>query len=159
TMVDPDRRPSPQELDALRAAFPPEWCDEPAGVDAVEAWEAANSVRLPEPYRTFVAEIANGCGLGPPQDGGLLPLGWLPPAFPDAEPRALTTPFPLEDAWRWEIGEPPPVAGLRPDDTLTRGSVVLGQEDGPSYWLLIVTGPQRGRIWIDSDVGAYPYPY
>jgi hypothetical protein len=157
-MSDLEPRPTPSELDALRSAFPPEWCDGPAGVEAVEEWEGVNGVRLPEPYRTFVAEIANGCGLGPPDDGGLLPLGWLPPGFPDAGLRAPAAVFPLTEAWRWEDGEPAPVAGLTAEDTFHRGSIVLGQEDGSAYWLLVVAGPQRGKIWIATEVGTYPYP-
>lgn len=41
-----------------------------------------NRVVLPEPYRTFIAEISNGSSLGPAGDGGLQPLGWLPDTGP-----------------------------------------------------------------------------
>ncbi|MET8745481.1 hypothetical protein [Streptomyces sp. NPDC004728] len=43
-------------------------------------------------------------------------------------------------------------------DVYNHGSVVLGTDDGVSYWVLVVTGPQRGRVWLLSKVGAYPYP-
>ncbi|MCX4598674.1 hypothetical protein OG819_57290 [Streptomyces sp. NBC_01549] len=39
------------------------------------AWESQHGVVLPEPYRSLIAEITNGSSLGPPEDGGLLPLG------------------------------------------------------------------------------------
>jgi hypothetical protein len=38
------------------------------------------------------------------------------------------------------------------------GSLVLGTTDGPTYRLLIVSGPHRGRIWLLSEVGAMPFP-
>jgi hypothetical protein len=36
---------------------------------------------------------------------------------------------------------------------------VLGTDDELSYWVLVLTGPQRGKVWLVTDVGAYPYPY
>ncbi|CAM5285483.1 hypothetical protein GCM10010345_42420 [Streptomyces canarius] len=36
---------------------------------------------LPEPYRTFVAEIVNGTDDGPPDTGGLLPVGEKPESW------------------------------------------------------------------------------
>lgn len=55
---------------------------------------------LPQPYRTFIAEISNGSSYGPPEDG-LLPLGWLPADWPSGD-RDFTAPFPLTEAWIWE---------------------------------------------------------
>ncbi|MDF2261516.1 hypothetical protein [Streptantibioticus ferralitis] len=46
----------------------------------------------------------------------------------------------------------------RVGDVYNHGSVVLGTDDELSYWVLVVTGPQRGKVWLVSDVGAYPYP-
>jgi hypothetical protein len=38
------------------------------------------------------------------------------------------------------------------------GSIVLGTDDSLSYWVLVVTGPERGKVWLVTGVGAYPYP-
>jgi len=59
------------------------------GWEALRVWESEQGVVPPEPYRTSVAETANGSPLGPPGDGGLLlPLGRLPPGWPDqGQPR------------------------------------------------------------------------
>lgn len=46
----------------------------------------------------------------------------------------------------------------RSDAVYNHGSIVLGAEGGPMYWLLVVTGLQRGKIWLVADVGAHPYP-
>lgn len=59
----------------LRSAFAPEWREPALGHDGVLAWESQHGVVLPEPYRSLIAEITNGSSLGPPEDGGLLPLG------------------------------------------------------------------------------------
>jgi hypothetical protein len=158
TTTSPDQRPDEAILEILRSAFEPEWREPALGYEAVSTWESANRVTLPEPYRTLVAEIANGSSLGPPEDGGLLPLGWHAPGWPDQEARRPAVPFPLQETWAWE-GEP-----LAEDhhervaDVRHHGSVVLGTDDGLSYWVLIVSGPQRGKVWIITEVGAYPYP-
>ncbi|MFE2022973.1 SMI1/KNR4 family protein [Streptomyces sp. NPDC059499] len=113
---------------------------------------------LPEPYRSLVAEIANGSSLGPPEDGGLRPLGRLTPGRPYQAERKPAAPFPLQETWAWE-GEPLAADhNERVTDVYGNGSVVLGTDDELSYWVLVVNGPQRGKIWLVSDVGAYQYP-
>lgn len=132
---------------------------------------------LPEPYRTFVAEIANGADVGPPEEGGLLPLGekptgwagWKPVDWRSPEPfdgtaaRRPALPFPLKEETEWEYEYY--------DDALHShvqhqayqwGSVLLGRDDpGPyctaAFWTLVVAGPQRGQIWHLNDAGAGPY--
>ncbi|NUK86092.1 hypothetical protein [Streptomyces lunaelactis] len=44
-------------------------------VRPIGGWETAHGVELPEPYRTFVAEVSNGALEGPSTAHGLLPLG------------------------------------------------------------------------------------
>lgn len=142
----------------LRSAFETPWREPTLGHHGVSAWEAEHSVVLPEPYRSLIAVISNGSSLGPPEDGGLLPLGCLPPHWPYDRGRDPAAPFPLQEAWGWE-GEP--LADdhhQRVADVFSNGSVVLGADDGPCYWVLVVTGPQRGRVWAVAEVGAYPYP-
>lgn len=157
TAVEPGRRPDGAALEFLRAAFEPEWREPPLGDTASEEWEAEHGVTLPEPYRTVIAEISNGCSLGPAEDGGLQPLGWLPAGWPDLGPRQPGALFPLETSWMWEAGESAP-DGVRADDVYNCGSVVLGAEDGPQFWLLVTTGPCRGQVWLAADVGARPVP-
>ena len=149
----------PGDLAAIRAAFA---IDDGGGVpalgwDAVHAFEAEQGVVLPEPYRTFVAEIADGSRSGPPFYGlvGLAELphdwGWGPPE------RDLGQPFPLTSAWVWEE-DSRPSEEIDPiiDQVYNDGSVVLGTDGCAMYWHLIVTGPHRGHIWNIGDVGAQP---
>lgn len=47
---------------------------------------------------------------------------------------------------------------MRIGDVYNRGSVVLGAEDGPQFWLLVTTGPRRGQVWLVAGVGVGPVP-
>ncbi|MER5485955.1 SMI1/KNR4 family protein [Streptomyces sp. NPDC002812] len=150
-------RANAEDLEGLREAFPTEWREPPLGWEALTAWEAEAGVVLPEPYRSFIAEIANGSSLGPPEDGGLLPLGWLPEQWPHGTgPRNPSASFPLTEAWIWE--EDDDAAGEHISAVYNDGSVVLGTEESGMYWLLTTTGDSPGSVWLVADVGAQPYP-
>jgi hypothetical protein len=145
---------SEHDLALLRAAFAD---GEALGWDAVHAFEGRWGIVLPEPYRTCVAEIADGYE-GPPLHG-LLPVGWIPSdrGF-DRPERVLAKPFPLTEAWIWEDDE-------RAEEELEaliapvfdHGSIVLGADGCGMYWHLIVTGEHRGHVWCLTDVGASPF--
>ncbi|WP_374195835.1 SMI1/KNR4 family protein [Streptomyces sp. ISL-24] len=61
---------SPGEVEALRQAFGIDDGGESAlGWETVRAFEAEHGVVLPEPYRTFVAEVSDGSFQGPPGYG------------------------------------------------------------------------------------------
>ncbi|WP_212843624.1 SMI1/KNR4 family protein [Catellatospora sp. IY07-71] len=149
----------PDDLAAIRAALDVDDDGESAlGWDAVAAFEQEHGVVLPEPYRTFVAEISDGSHSGPPEYGliGLAsqPSDWAT-HWPD---RDLSQPFPLTSPWLWE-GENRPVEELDRllDPVFSHGSVVLGTDGCGMYWHLIVNGPHRGHIWWISGEGAMPF--
>jgi hypothetical protein len=150
---------NPGQLAALREAFGLDDGGEPAlGREAVLAFEAEHGVVLPEPYRSFVAELSDGSDKGPP-DYGLVPLAALPSDWGDDRPRRdLAKPFPLTEAWLWEEDD----RSEEELDTLIgsvvdHGTVVLGTDGCGMYWHLVVTGPHRGHIWNITDVGAVPF--
>lgn len=110
-------RAAAEDVEALRAAVARQRREPPLGWPALVAWEARHKVVLPEPYRSFVAEIANGCSLGLfSNEGPLLPPGrlpeswhrwasenWLSPEpFDSQAPRDPSAPFPLAEEWQWE---------------------------------------------------------
>ncbi|MFD9109582.1 SMI1/KNR4 family protein [Streptomyces bottropensis] len=148
----------PADLAALREAFAVDDGGQSAlGWTAVHAFEAEHGVVLPEPYRTFVAEVSDGSSQGPPEYG-LVGLGDLPVDWGDGADRALGEPFPLTAAWLWEEDEGPyedPDSVI--DAVSDHGSVVLGTDGCAMNWHLVVTGPHRGHIWHVTDVGALPF--
>jgi hypothetical protein len=130
----------------------------PLGWEAVHAFEAEHGIVLPEPYRSFVATISDGSSAGPPEYGlvelAALPSGW----GADRPARALSKPFPLSKEWFWDSE---PRAASEYEDVLdavfAHGSIVLGADGCGMYWHLIVTGEQRGNIWLTCDGGAAPF--
>lgn len=158
-MVNPEDRPDESAVAELMRALPEEWREEPLGWPGVLEWEAEHGVVLPEPYRTLIAQIANGCALGPPEDGGLLPLGWLLPGADDQGERDPAAPFPLAEAWYWELDPAPAILDGLDNPILAtshNGSVLLGTE-GMEDWILLTAGPLRGRVWILCEFGACPF--
>jgi hypothetical protein len=147
------------ELAALRVAFGVDDGGESAlGWEAVLAFEAAHGIVLPEPYRTFVAEISDGSSSGPPEYG-LLPVAELPDDWGDDEQeRDLSEPFPLTETWIWEDdSDPPEDSDELLEQVYNHGSIVLGTDGCALNWHLIVTGLHRGHIWLVGDVGASPF--
>ncbi|KAK2741520.1 hypothetical protein FQN55_008272 [Onygenales sp. PD_40] len=136
------------DLEALRTIFANEETSAPLGWPAVHAFESENDITLPEPYRTFVAEIADGCSSGPPE-WGLLPLRLGEEQTLDD----LATPFPLTKPWMFET-DPTWPEGLEPGTSLRTGLVELGTEGCGMDWFLVVTGQQRGMVWQLSEHGA-----
>ncbi|MGW4462776.1 SMI1/KNR4 family protein [Micromonospora sp. NPDC004704] len=149
----------PDDLAALRAAFQVDDGGESAlGWAAVRDFEAEHGIVLPEPYRTFVAQISDGSDSGPPEFG-LVGLAELPDDWGDDRPeRLLRRPFPLTSMWLWEV-DPRPSEEVEPllEPVFNDGSIVLGTDGCGMYWHLIVSGPHRGHIWNISGEGATPF--
>ncbi|MFH8688521.1 SMI1/KNR4 family protein [Streptomyces anulatus] len=153
----------PAESAALREIFAsrPEAVP-PAGPEAVRSFETEHGIVLPEPYRTFVAEICDGLRAGPP-DYGLLPFARTPSDWGSDRPeRLLAEPFPLTEAWLWEADDDGTALSEqefddRVESVFDHGSLVLGTDGCGMYWHLIVTGPQRGHVWLIDENGAIPF--
>ncbi len=124
-------------LAALPAASSANWAEvsyelkPPASEAAVTAFELAHGVTLPEDYRRFVLEIADG-GAGPSY--GLLGL-----ADAIAERRDGV----------WGLADPfePPASCADWIDFRAPGVLPL-QYDGCEYYTgLVLSGPERGHMW------------
>lgn len=117
-------------------------------------FERAHGVELPREYRRFLLEVGDG-GDGPPQYG-LMPLGQVPNYHhreADEVLARLHEPFAETEAWIWENdAEPDPARA----DGVERGALVLGTDGCGLYFLLIVSGAERGKIWLYADVGVTP---
>lgn len=120
----------------------------------VEAFNQRWTIKLPLGYRRFLLTAGNG-GLGPPAYG-LLPLGEVPSDYDRSAGEVLAhlgKPFPLAQGWVWG-GEQERKPELHRATHF--GNLILGTGGCGQYWLLIVTGPQRGQIWFRTDVGIVP---
>ncbi|MEV8454183.1 SMI1/KNR4 family protein [Streptomyces sp. NPDC052095] len=152
----------PAESVALREIFGsrPEAVP-PAGWESVRSFEREHGIVLPEPYRTFTAEICDGLRAGPPYCG-LLPLAQTPPDWGSKRPeRLLAKPYPLTEAWLWVGQDEENLSEQEFEDrrgpVFDHGSLLLGTDGCGMYWHLIVTGPQRGHVWLIDENGAMPF--
>jgi hypothetical protein len=124
---------------------------------AVAAFEQRHHIALPEAYRAFLLRIGDGGG-GPPAYG-LMRLGEIPNDMLPEEAAIwrdlpkVTQPFPFTQAWVWEEGDASK-EGTR--DQAECGSVCLGTDGCAMYWHLVVTGPERGRVWLLCGEGIQP---
>jgi hypothetical protein len=108
----------------------------------VQAFERQHGVELPQHYREFILTVGDG-GAGPGY--GLARLSgcrvW----------GTLRSPFlPLAEAEGIEV------ADLDQDEasasTRYDGCMAIGHEGCGVWYLLVVTGPQRGQVWEDHSV-------
>lgn len=124
--------------------------------DDVARWETQHGIVLPEGYRRFLLEVGNG------RDGplafGVLRLGNIPNDLDAEQSRSwaalcdIEKPFPFTEPWVWEGEEYDPAKHA----SARHGSLNLGSDGCGLYYLLIVTGAERGNMWIYCDVGVVP---
>lgn len=158
-----DARPFGAETSGLHRA-------PPLSPEAVTAVEARLGVALPEEYRAFITRIGDG-GAGPAY--GLFSLD---EAVGEAElgvvPDLVALPFPhaahynpgKDDAvlelWnRVDAGEVNEADADAFDARLRAGTLALCDEGCGYLHFLVVSGPARGTMWIDSrasDAGFGP---
>ncbi len=123
----------------------------------VAVFEQRHGIRLPDSYREFLLSIGNG-GSGPPEYG-LMKLGETPKDLPRDEAKVwselprVRQPFPFTQAWVWEDGELS-LEGL--SNQVNCGSLCLGTDGCGMYWHLVVSGPERGNVWMLSGEGIQP---
>ena len=133
----------------------------------VEEFEKRYSVQLPSDYKEFITEIGNG-GAGP--NNGMFPLaesfGQL---YPCNHFNNLKEAFPHTQAWNltqemiekfWKVRE----AGNEEmekfhqhfdaqywkNNALTSGSLLVGDYGCESYFLLVISGNEKGNVWFDD---------
>jgi hypothetical protein len=104
----------------------------------IERVEALIGGRLPDQYRRFVAEFADG-GAGP--EYGILPLArLLKPDYKRSWLASHARPFPA----------PATVAAMREVGYSAPGVLMVSEIGcGAHYWL-VVSGPQRGFVWAQN---------
>ncbi|KNY26930.1 hypothetical protein [Pseudobacteroides cellulosolvens] len=105
----------------------------------------------------FITQVGNG-GDGPPYYGmySLDEACINTKEFNKNSNNFLREDFPLKEYWVWENE-------TRWTDELKKkrkcvyyGNFILGTDGCAQYWTLIITGSQRGQVWMLADVGAQP---
>ena len=154
--------------------------NEAAAPTAIAAFEREHRVQLPTEYRDFLLHCGNG-GAGPYY--GLFPLGLFDGAGKGLEPwregdgfaGVLSLPFPHLAFWNLPDARLAIPADLSGDDAedawhealdaeywapdLTNGAFPICHQGCAYRNLLVVSGPERGHIWLDgraSDEGIAP---
>lgn len=159
-----DARPFGAETNGMEPLHPP------LPEDQVAAIEARLGITLPREYRGFITRAGDG-GAGPAY--GLFRLSTaLRQSKADGHPALLATPFPHVEQYNpdkdpavtafWDSADRGEVSDEEQSFQLVReaaGTLALCDEGGGYTHLLVVTGPARGTMWIDSrgaDAGFIP---
>jgi hypothetical protein len=122
----------------------------------IQQFELESHITLPIDYRSFLLEVGNG-GAGPGY--GLFSLNLT------ATDSSLAQPFPLKEVWNdWDLIEEnqsdfPVDEDDEFDDKLSYGTIPIAHYGCGITAILVITGEQRGNIWIDdraNDGGIIP---
>lgn len=70
-----------------------------------------------------------------------------------AELPNVRKPFPFTRFWVWEDGQE---SSEGTDSHVTFGSIYIGNDGCGAYWHLIITGPERGNVWMLCGEGIQP---
>lgn len=115
-------------------------------IEELSNFESRYGITLPEDYRNFILEIGNG-GAGPGY--GLFKLE----DEEDEEFQLLAQPFLLQTMWDSDDEN-------IQEHQVSQGTIAIATYGCGVDALLVVTGEQRGKIWIDdrsNDGGIYPF--
>lgn len=143
------------------------WHPPPIGVADLERIEAYFDLRLPQEYRRYVSEVANG-GMGPsfyPMLGALEAIvygGRQKRPFPLDAPRLNGVSSAENKSCRAHlilkglIAEDTPIEPVfMPQDVSVSDGTILVADSGCGLdELLVMAGPRRGEVWHDSDSGS-----
>ena len=150
-----------QELDAGFSVFGADShrykMNSPLTEAEITSFETKNNLRLPEEYREYLTQIANG-GAGPFY--GLMALeengrGKTSPA----EPFPLTGDQPVFLLELYEEHEEPDEIIEKVYEETQRGVSYLSHEGCGMYSVLVINGPEYGHVWyfdFANDAGVFP---
>lgn len=141
------------------------------GADQIRNWESQYNIKLPEDYFAFLTEVGDG--------GTIIPITLdcnMLISFRSYEENGYSfagvgKPFTLEKSWMPDWGDtiedaPDDESKLeklmkkRWDMIRHDGNITLMEDRTDNYqrWFLVVTGPCRGEIWMESEFGVLRYP-
>ena len=128
----------------------------------IQVFETTYNITLPSEYRHFLLEMGNG-GAGPGY--GLYKIypvasaAEIPPTPNQVNYDLISQPFPLTKAWN----DLDLLTKNHHDEYLNsqfiQGSITLANYGCGIYAMLVITGEQSGKMWVDdrtNDNGIYP---
>ncbi|KAL1923827.1 uncharacterized protein VTP21DRAFT_8807 [Calcarisporiella thermophila] len=127
----------------------------------VRNFERDHFIRLPEEYRMFIFDVANGGKIGPCCADGLLQLGAVPTRYIQTRERVLADmqrPFPLTMATDISRNDPQFAQVACGFLLLGRGLQRFRRSGAgrDAFWILVVEGACRGEVWWQDDLGFRP---
>ncbi|MEH2065035.1 MAG: SMI1/KNR4 family protein [Nostoc sp.] len=134
----------------------------------IQVFESRYNITLPSEYRNFLLEIGNG-GAGPGYGlSGLLGIEYedvIPEKVYQENYEILSNPFTLTKAWNdLDLIVNNNTSSVTNsdayfDDKFIQGTLTITNYGCGIYAMLVITGEQSGKIWIDdrtNDNGIYP---
>jgi len=124
---------------------------------AIRDFESRYKIELPEEYAACLRYVGNG-NEGP-YDSVLLyfydPLREIHPRTERVEADSrMALPFPFRNALTWEDDLSISAEQI---ESIYDGNLRVAEAGCGESWHLIVTGPQRGRMWWFADGGIAPF--
>jgi hypothetical protein len=120
----------------------------------VEAFERENRIELPRGYREFVMKVGNGGGTHPYY--GMRPLSETL-AYDTTETVVPHLEFPLTEFWTWDLEKDvTPEMEAEISKVRSQGFLCLGTDGCGIFWILVVSGKERGQVWWLCGEGAQP---
>jgi SMI1 / KNR4 family (SUKH-1) len=128
----------------------------------IQVFESKYNITLPSEYKNFLLEIGNG-GAGPGY--GLSGLSVISEELYQENYEILSQPFPFTEAWNdldLIVNNNTDVVTTNDayfDDKFIQGTLTITNYGCGIYGMLVITGEQSGKIWIDdrtNDNGIYP---
>lgn len=134
----------------------------------IQVFESRYNITLPSEYRNFLLEIGNG-GAGPGYGlsglSGIESEDVIPEKLYPENYEILSKPFPLTKAWNdldLIVNNNTDLVSKNDDyfdDKFIHGTLTITNYGCGIYAMLVITGEQSGKIWIDdrtNDNGIYP---
>lgn len=134
----------------------------------IQVFESRYNIELPSEYKNFLLEIGNG-GAGPGYGlsglSGIESEDVIPEKVYRENYEILSKPFPLTEAWNdldLIVKDNTDFVTNNDayfDDKFIHGTLTITNYGCGIYGMLVITGEQPGKIWIDdrtNDNGIYP---
>jgi hypothetical protein len=123
------------------------------GFDEIEKFQSHHDIELPEEYVFYLTQVSNG-GDGPPEYG--IGIGKLGEVASDMSAQQKENWLELMNVQKkFPYSEALTDDEFQDEDHIKMdyGSLYVGNDGCGMYWHLIVSGPEKGNMWLLSGEG------